>query len=84
MTDGELCIRIHSDEGGEFWNGLMERVTNNLMIMQTRTEGYDPDRLSAIEAEPYGVSSESEFPIWCGPELWAQREEESHNEILKL
>ena len=35
-------MRIHSDEGGEFWNNIMEKVTDQLGIFRTRTEGYDP------------------------------------------
>ena len=42
MTEGVLVLRIHSDEGGEFWNNLMEKVTDKLGIFRTRTEGYDP------------------------------------------
>ena len=43
MSDGGLILRLHSDEGGEFWNKLMEIITDRLTIMQTRTEGFDPD-----------------------------------------
>ena len=42
MADGALVVRIHSDEGGEFRNNIMEKVTDNLGIFRTRTEGYDP------------------------------------------
>ena len=26
MSDGGLILRLHSDEGGEFWNKLMEKL----------------------------------------------------------
>ena len=42
MADGSIVVRIHSDEGGEFWNNIMEDVPNKLGIFKTRTEGYDP------------------------------------------
>ena len=42
LSDGALVVRIHSDEGGEFWNNIMEKVTDKLGIFRTRTEGYDP------------------------------------------
>ena len=42
MSDGEMCVRLHSDAGGEFWNHIMDEVTHDLCILQTRTEGHDP------------------------------------------
>ena len=42
-------MRIHSDEGGEFWNNIMERVTDRLGIFRTRTEGYDPKANGTVE-----------------------------------
>ena len=42
LSEGALIVRIHSDEGGEFWNNIMEKVTDKLGIFRTRTEGYDP------------------------------------------
>ena len=42
LADGVLVVRIHSDEGGDFWNNIMEKVTDKMGIFRTRTEGYDP------------------------------------------
>jgi len=41
MTEGALVVCIHSDEGGEFWNNIMTKVTDKLGVFQTRAEGYD-------------------------------------------
>ena len=38
MADGAIVVRIHSDEGGEFWNNIMENVTITFGIFRTRTE----------------------------------------------
>ena len=37
-----LVLRIHSDARGEFGNEVSKEVISRLGIMQTRTEGYDP------------------------------------------
>ena len=42
LSEGALVVRIHSYEGGDFWNTIMEKVTDQLGIFRTRTEGYDP------------------------------------------
>ena len=31
LSDGALVVRIHSDEGGEFWNNIMEKSPTNLV-----------------------------------------------------
>ena len=31
LSEGALVVRIHSDEGGEFWNNIMEKSPTNLV-----------------------------------------------------
>ena len=42
LSDGALIVRIHSDEGGEFWNAIASEVLARTGIFQTKTKGYDP------------------------------------------
>jgi len=49
MSEGALVVRIHSDEGGEFLDNIMTKVTDKLGIFQTRTDGYDPRAKGQVE-----------------------------------
>ena len=45
-----LILRIHSDAGGEVWNNIANDIIPKLGIMQTRTEGYDPQANGRAES----------------------------------